>query len=255
MTHLLPLPGHVPHASPLIEAVAINRPNRFILEAEVNGQQVRCHCPVSGRIGGLTLDGLPVLISGPYTGRGTDYTVEAVGLEYDQASPTFQWIGINQGGCNRVVEKLLKDRTLISAFPVGNPTEVRREKKLATSRIDFLVREKTFLEVKMPLLDIHAHRDPAVPKKDFAPGNPSERLPKQLKAMTDAIASGYRGAMLVCFQYQNNSGTSLEEQLHSNIFPDADMRAAKAAGLEQWVCELEFTRQDIRFKNLTEIPA
>lgn len=253
MNHLLHLPGHVPHASKLIEAVAINRPNRFILEVEIDGIPARCHCPVSGRIGGLTLDTLPVLLSGPYGGRGTEYTVEAVGLEHDQSSPTFQWIGVNQTGCNRVVEKLLKDGSLISAFPVGSASEVRREKKLDTSRIDFLVREKTFIEVKMPLLSIHAHRDADIPKKDFGPGNPSERLPKQLKAMTDAIATGYRGAMLVCFEYQNNLETSPEEQLHENIFPDDDLKAAKAAGLEQWVCELEFTRQDICFRSIVAI--
>ena len=67
-------------AHPLTEARIINRPNRYVAYAELNGEEVRCHTPVGGRIGGLTLDGLPCLLSGPYEGRATDYTVEAIGL-------------------------------------------------------------------------------------------------------------------------------------------------------------------------------
>lgn len=241
----------VPHPRPLVQARIVNRPNRFIVWAELDGQVVKCHCPVSGRIGGLTLDGLQCLLSGPHEGRGTAYTVEAIALE-PEISPTFQWIGVNQTRCNAVVEELLKANALAAGFPVANPSEVRREKALGASRIDFLVKGQTFIEVKMPLLVVHAVTPDTVPVKVFPPGNPSERLPKQMRDMTAAIATGMRGAMVVVFQYSNTKGTTLEEQVHSNIFPDEALQAAKAAGLEQWICTLEFTRDHIGFKGLVQ---
>lgn len=242
----------IPHPHPLRRARIISRPNRFIVWAELEGTTVKCHCPVSGRIGGLTLDGLPCLLSGPHEGRGTAYTVEAFALE-EEGSATFQWIGLNQSRCNSYVESLLKTGQLSDAFPEATPTSVRREKKLNDSRIDFLIADSTFVEVKMPLLKVHAKIPPTVPLKVFPEGNPSERLPKQMSAMVEAIGGGLRGAMLVVFQYANTAGTSLEEQLHSNIFPDAALTAAKAAGLEQWVCVTNFTEESLTLQELVRV--
>lgn len=238
---------------PLKRARVINRPNRFIVWAELNGEEVKCHCPVSGRIGGLTLDGLEILLSGPYPDRGTAYTVEAVALE-PETSPTFQWIGLNQTKCNAYVEEFLKRGLLSSTFPEANRESVRREKKLGDSRIDFLVNDNTFIEVKMPVLKLHTVVPDSVPIKIFPPGNPSERLPKQMKDMTNAIGTGMRGAMLVCFQYRNTAGTDLQSQLHDNIFPDEALLEAKRNGLEQYVCEMEFTPSEVRFKAVRPAP-
>lgn len=242
----------IPHPRPLLEARIVERPNRFIVVADLAGHVVRAHCPVSGRIGGLTLNGLSCLLSGPYEGRGTGYTVEAIALE-PETSPTFQWIGVNQTRCNAVVESLLKANALSTAFPVSDPSEVRREKTLGASRIDFLVNDATFIEVKMPLLSIHAVTPATVPVKTFPQANPSERLPKQMRDMTAAIATGLRGAMLVVFQYENTKGTTFEDHLHSNIFPDEALLQAKQAGLEQWVCTLAFTRAHLAFRALKQV--
>ena len=50
---------------PLTEAHLIERPNRYVAEVALlrDGTVQRAHVPVGGRIGGLTLDGLPCLIS------------------------------------------------------------------------------------------------------------------------------------------------------------------------------------------------
>lgn len=239
------------HSTALTRATVMARPNRFIVEARLeNGEEVRAHCPVSGRIGGLTLDNLPILISGPYENRGTTHTVEAFAME-DEASSTFQWIGINQSRGNAVVEHFLKRGVLSEAFPAANESTVRREKKLLSSRIDFLIDGKTFLEVKTPLLSIHAHRPLSVPIKDFGAGSPSDRLPKQLADMSAAIQEGYEGAMVVVFQYSNTAGTTWKDQLESNIFP-SDLQLAREAGLKIWGLELSFTETGIDFVSLRE---
>ena len=107
--------------------------------------------------------------------------------------------------------------------------------------------------VKMPLLKVHAFKPDTVPMKIFPEGNPSERLPKQMKAMVDAIEGGMEGAMVVCFQYENTAGTELVDQLHSNIFPDEALLAAKARGLEQYICRMELTPTEMRFKSLAPV--
>lgn len=237
---------------PLTKGRIVNRPNRFIANVEVNGEIFKAHCPVSGRIGGLTLDGLPCLVSGPYEGRGTTHTLEAFALE-EESSESFQWIGINQTRCNRVVEEHLKANALSKVFPVSAPSDVRREKNLGNSRIDFLLHDDTFIEVKMPLLKVHALRPDSVPIKEFKAGDPSDRLPKQMRAMVEAIESGYRGAMLVCFQYENALGTSSKLQLEENIFPDEALLAAKNAGLEQWVASFRLTPEAISLTSLKQV--
>lgn len=240
---------------PLQEATIIERPNRFIVIIELNGERHRCHCPVSGRIGGFTVAGLKCLVSGPYANRGTSYTMEALALE-PKTSPTFQWIGTNQTRCNAIVEHFLKTGALDGAFPEANEQTVRREKNLDSSRIDFLVDDKTFIEVKMPLLKIHAKADEAIPLKTFKPGNPSERLPKQMKAMTDAIATRQmRGAMVVTFLYENTKGTPVEAQMEENIFPDADLLTAKANGLEQWKLDLTMDEKGVYFRSIARFKA
>ena len=241
------------YSKPLLPCRILSRPNRFIAEVILSsGEKVRAHCPVSGRIGGFTLDGQAGLVSGPYLGRGTSHTLEAIALEAP-SSPTFQWIGINQNQSNAIIEAYLKKGLLAEAFPEASAATVRREKKLQHCRIDFLVDDSTFLEVKTPLLTIHARANPTIRKKTFKDGNPSERLPKQMKAMGEAIQGGFRGAMLVHFQYHNTASTSLEEQVSRNIFPDPSLQNAFELGLEQWVCFSEVTPEGVSFRGLKQL--
>jgi sugar fermentation stimulation protein A len=48
---------------PLTRAVIVGRRNRFVIDVEIDGTVVACHCPTTGRIGNLILDGLPCLLS------------------------------------------------------------------------------------------------------------------------------------------------------------------------------------------------
>ncbi|MDX1612128.1 MAG: hypothetical protein R3185_07145, partial [Candidatus Thermoplasmatota archaeon] len=46
----------------LLEGTFLERPNRFIVRVEVDGEEVKAHCPTSGRIGELTVPGTPFLV-------------------------------------------------------------------------------------------------------------------------------------------------------------------------------------------------
>lgn len=68
--------------SPLIQARILRRPNRFLMDVELeDGSTAVAHCPSTGSIGGISLDGLPCLLSGPHdlAHRRTEYTVDALG--------------------------------------------------------------------------------------------------------------------------------------------------------------------------------
>lgn len=53
---------------PLTRPRILRRPNRFIMEVDLGeGQTTLAHCPSTGSIGGISLDGLPCLLSGPTT--------------------------------------------------------------------------------------------------------------------------------------------------------------------------------------------
>ncbi|MGW0949257.1 DNA/RNA nuclease SfsA [Streptomyces sp. NPDC002623] len=135
-------------AEPLAQATIVRRRNRFVIDVDVEGAEVACHCPTTGRIGNLVLDGLPCLLSSSTNAaRKTPYTVEAVSVDAPQGR-ALTWIGINQTAANRYVEHALTGGLLSQIVTVHT---IQREKFLGPSRLDFLVNDDTYVEVKTPL--------------------------------------------------------------------------------------------------------
>ncbi|MDE2293564.1 MAG: DNA/RNA nuclease SfsA, partial [Elusimicrobia bacterium] len=96
-------------ASRLDEGTIVSRPNRFVMLVRAKGKTLRCHCPTTGRLGDLELEGLPCLYSASQApGRKTAYTVEGI-----STSPSAHgWIGINQTAANRYFEFFLRSGSL-----------------------------------------------------------------------------------------------------------------------------------------------
>src|SRR5213594_3425413 len=135
---------------PLIRGTIARRPNRFTIDVDRDGRIVPCHCPTTGRIGNLVLDGLPGLVSGSRSStRKTRYTAEAIAVDIVAADP--MWIGINQNAANRYIEAALVSGALDRIVPVDT---VQREQALGLSRLDFLVNGNTYIEVKTPLQNL-----------------------------------------------------------------------------------------------------
>lgn len=110
---------------------------------EINGKIEKCHCPSTGRIGNIEFKDIPCLISKSKSNvRKTNYTVEAISPKKGIL------IGINQTKANSYIEFFLKNNLLKKMIDVK---ELRREVKLNNSKIDFLVNDNCFLEVKTPL--------------------------------------------------------------------------------------------------------
>ena len=232
---------------PLLTAKIISRPNRYVAIIELpDGSSARAHVPVGGRIGGLTLDRLPCLISGPYAGRSKDYTVEAIGSHYTLDESNFQWIGINQTASNSYIRAFLKAELLSeitnSTSGSDGSNELRPEAVLDGSRIDFFLpgmdESNLWIEVKTPLIKLSTSIDPLLPvQTDFGKGAPSNRMPDQMEKVCAEIRKGHRGVLLGAFGYNldtiSSSATS-EDRYLANLNLDGWVDRGKLLGLEFW---------------------
>lgn len=248
------------YKTPLVKASIINRPNRYVAMVELeDGSIVRCHTPVGGRIGGLTIDNLPCLLSGPYEGRATDYTVEAIGLG-QESGPNFQWLAINQGAANSYIKEFmlagLMPKLTGSQTVAQLETNLKAEKKLDTSRIDFHItaaspKEKDlWIEVKTPLIKLHTQIPETIPvKTDYATDSISGRMPKQMLALQGELKLGKRVALLAAFGYKNTLTTSDELRLKDNLDLDNLITSGRKLGLESWQINFEIDPEGITLKS------
>jgi len=220
---------------PLKRGVVLSRPNRFIMLVKAGGEELRCHCPTTGRLGDLDVSGLPCLYStAPGGTRKTGYTVEAICTSPGRAG---SWVGINQTAANRYLEHFLKAGAM-SRLARG---EVKREVKLGKSRIDFLV-GNTYLEVKTPLITLPSSG--AVSKVRRSRFDSFDRLIKHMDELRESLSAGRRAVMLLCYLYDAKPfvppriGSS-----NSRILKSA--RRAEEAGVERWQANFKIDRHGV----------
>ncbi|RKP08291.1 hypothetical protein THASP1DRAFT_23683 [Thamnocephalis sphaerospora] len=161
--------AHIPFSAPLIQGIILKRPSRFTMQVRVpDYAEVQvCHCPCTGRIGDLHFENIPCLLSAPAQTkqlhnkgktskkqRSTAFTVEAISLDpVTTPSERMHWIGINQVRANRFIEELLAgghlNQMMDGIVAVDSaPLSVQRERKVGSSKLDFVVNDRIFLEVK-----------------------------------------------------------------------------------------------------------
>lgn len=232
-------------SEPLREGVILARPNRFIMDVDFgDGVPVRCHCPAVSRIGGLDLAGRPCLVSDSRNPkRKMPLTVEAFSLQQPDAAKK-QWIGINQNASNRYVEHFLREGALKTV--TGPVTEVRREVPLGASRLDFLVNDSLYVEVKTPLVQIQTAVPPYVPRLPEAPFNSTERALRHLRELAASLERNERAVVLYCLYYENDGfrfyhGTTYDEVL-------ATVDEVRAAGVELWQADFRIDAEGVALR-------
>lgn len=221
---------------PLKRARIVRRPNRFIMEIELDGETVRAHCPSTGSIGGYTLDDLPCLISGPYPTdkRSTAYTVEAFAVR-EEDEEGFEWIGINQTAANRYVAWALEQNLLTTHPLITEDAKVKREPKLGSRRLDFLINDMLYVEVKTPLKRLQVTAPSSVAQKPLTPTT-VDRMVAQVEEITLALGAGQSATMFTCFMYDNPGFTVPASHSKSKQYAAIGeaMANARQAGMEQW---------------------
>ena len=247
-------------SEPLREGVIVARPNRFIMDVALDGQTVRCHCPVVSRIGGLDLAGRPCLVSrSANPKRKMPFTVEAYSLAQpgDAQRP---WIGINQNASNRYVEHFLRAGAFEGFAPPG--AAVQREVPLGASRMDFLAEGPNgplFLEVKTPLVQIQADVPDYVPRLPEVPFSSTERSLRHLRELAQALSAARgsdvavagRAVVLHCLYYDNFGFRFYHGTTYDQVRATVD--ECRAAGVELWQADFEVTPEHVALKRYWQL--
>lgn len=240
----------LPFPEPLREGVILARPNRFIMDVDFgDGKPVRCHCPAVSRIGGLDLTGRPCLVSDSRNPkRKMPLTVEAYSLARPGDEPK-AWIGINQNASNRYVEHFLRE----GAFKAitGPVATVRREVPLGDSRLDFLVNDDLYLEVKTPLVQMQTAIPAYVPRLPEAPFSSTERALRHLRELAASLETHERAAILYCLYYDNFGFRFYHGTTYDQVRATVD--ECRAAGVELWQADFEVTPEHVALKRYWQL--
>ena len=219
----------------LVRGLIKSRPNRFIMLVDIQEKLERCHCPSTGRIGNIEFKDISCWLSESTDSSGkrkTRYTVEAI-------SPNGKtWIGINQTKANSYIAFFLKNNLLKNMVDARN---FKREVKLKDSRIDFLINDNCFLEVKTPLTML-----PFGNKKPRTEFNSFERLERHFTDISKQIAKGQRAIVLLCYLY-NAARFKVPKQSNNHIVKTVEK--ANARGLEHWQVNLRVDKNGVSLIN------
>lgn len=201
---------------------------------DAEGETLRCHCPTTGRLGDLSLAGLPCLYSSSQSaGRKMAHTVEAIATTAEAGS----WVGINQTAANRYFEFFLRNGAL-SRMARG---EVRREVRLGRSRIDFLV-GRTYIEVKTPLIVLPAGE--SLQRVRTSRFDSFDRLIRHMGELRRALARGNKAVIAQCYLYDAKPFVPpASNRTNRRILAAA--RRAERAGVERWQVNLGLDKNGV----------
>ncbi len=195
----------------VIPAVFLDRPNRFIAHAEIDGRLETVHVKNTGRCKELLIPGCEVYLSkAKNPARKTAWDLVAV------RKSNGLLINIDSQAPNTVVREWLFDQ----GFDV-----VRPEYPYGDSRIDFYLargEETILMEVKGCTLEIGG--------VGYFPDAPTERGIKHLRELTRSVQEGYRA--ILAFVIQMDGITEVRANIETHAAFGAALEEAKSAGVE-----------------------
>lgn len=236
---------------PLAEGLILARPNRFVMEVEVDDQVLRCHSPVTGRIGNFELAGRPCLLrlsNNPK--RSTVGTVQALSLD-EPSSNEKRWIGINQSASNDYLEAAFLARALPE---LCDADYVSREVQVEDSRIDLLLDDDFLVEVKTPLTFLQVRVPDYVQTKPYRSGlapDSTSRLTKHFDRLAQWAQDGGRSAVVMAFQY-DNPGFRVPPSAQNSPVGD-HVSAALDSGVELWQVNFRVDAEGVSLGDYREI--
>ena len=186
----------------LIEGIIKERKNRFIFIVEIEGKEYNCHCPSTGTIGRIIFKNIPCLLSkSKNSKRATSYTVEAISLDKPNKKNK-KWIGINLVASNRYVEYFIK-KNMFNKM-IKNTKDIKREKKLGDSKIDFIINNNCYLEVKSFLEILRINIPKYIQLKKVNKINAGDRFIKHMLELSNSLTKNKKGIILLVFQYKSD---------------------------------------------------
>ena len=223
---------------PLIKAVFIERPNRFITIIEIGGEKHKSHLPDPGRLKELLIPGASLLVRAAPENkeRSTAFTTIMVNLKG-------QWISLVSTLPNQFVKYSFQKNRI----PIFQKYKlVRPEVTIRNHRFDFLLSNKSgknfFLEVK----SVTFVEDGIAKFPDAV----TTRGMNHAKTLTDLVKEGeFAGILFVC---QRPDATLFEPMWDRDpMFSNVLFNAYKM-GVKVWCITLNVSQTEISFNK--EIP-
>ena len=223
---------------PLINAVFIERPNRFITIIEIGGEKHKSHLPDPGRLKELLIPGASLMVrpAPENKERSTAFTTIMVNLKG-------QWISLVSTLPNQFVKYSFQKNRI----PIFQKYKlVRPEVTIRNHRFDFLLSNKSgknfFLEVK----SVTFVEDGIAKFPDAV----TTRGMNHAKTLTDLVKEGeFAGILFVC---QRPDATLFEPMWDRDpMFSNVLFNAYKM-GVKVWCITLNVSQTEISFNK--EIP-
>jgi sugar fermentation stimulation protein A len=230
---------HIPLGAggPLLEATFLSRPNRFLVNAELNGVVVQAHLADRGRLKETLIPGVRLLLaSHAGTHRKTAFQAvaairEARDLEVGDSEPRKRarltplastLISLDTHLPNRLIEAALRAEALL---PFQGYASLRREVRVGDSRFDFQLSDgikRCTVEVKSAGL--------VLDRIGLFPDAPTERGRRHVAELTALARAGERASVVFVAQ----GGDARAVKVDTRIDPAfaTELRAAAAAGVE-----------------------
>ena len=193
----------------VLRATFLERPNRFIAYARLEGERVVCHVKNTGRCRELLVPGAEVVLS-----DGRDNAKRKTPFDLIAVKKGDRLINIDSQAPNAAAAELLR-----RLYP---DAVIRPEKAVGDSRIDFYLEngeEKMFVEVKGVTLEENG----AV----FFPDAPTQRGIKHLRELTSLKEQGYTTKVLFIVQTEKVRYFAPNRKTHPQ-FADELIRASEA---------------------------
>lgn len=200
--------------SNIVKGTFLSRPNRFIAQVIINGQEETVHVKNTGRCKELLIPGTTVYLQHfPNSKRKTAYDLIAV-----EKGPLL--INMDSQAPNKVVGEWLQ-----ATEPFGPITFMKSEYTHGDSRFDFYLEmgdRKLFLEVKGVTLEANGIVR--------FPDAPTERGVKHLKGLIKCIEEGYEAAVIFVIQF--TGGKYFEPNWDTHPEFGTALQEAQAAGVK-----------------------
>ena len=222
------------------KAKFIARPNRFIAECLLYGEEVIAHVKNTGRCRELLIEGVTVYLDEP-TGRERKTKYDLVAVQKLLPNGSTLLINMDSQAPNTAAEEFLKSGAL---FP--NATLIKREVTKGNSRFDFYIEEGeriTYLEVKGCTLENDGIA--------FFPDAPTERGVKHIEELISLKNEGYGAAILFVIQMKGISEFRPNDTTH-RAFGDA-LRNAQGAGVKIYAYDSVITPDSITIDKPVEV--
>lgn len=195
-----------------------SRPNRFVAQVEINGQEHTVHVKNTGRCRELLIPGTRVLLEyhpdAKEQGRKTEYSLTGV---YKGE----MLINMDSQAPNTAAEEWLKNGGFQRETGM-KPEHIRREISYGESRFDLaftIEGQPAFMEVKGVTLE----KDGVA----MFPDAPTERGVKHLEELTHAVEDGFLTFVLFVIQMKGIHEFRPNEKMHK-AFSDALIKAREA---------------------------